>query len=302
VRGHEMRRSKRWLATLVAVSAWIAGCYRAAPQPPPTVVVSTAATPDIDREIARAATVNKPLLVVVAESGKSPEDDAILPVVKEKMAAAGSDRFVLAFLDLSASRNRATAARFHVVDTPMLVCLSPKGIIVSRDEKPIPGGLISKRLETMSQQSAQLDAKLARLEAAAKKNARDPQAQLDLADFLSAQQNAREAIPCYEGVAHAATVDGPLRIRARVALSRAHLWIAEGEKARHEAEGLLTEFGPKSPQAQAAGKLMLGLLDARRKHVDLARRELEEAIAAAPDSEYARDAREALANLSAKVK
>ena len=75
-----MRRSKRWLATLVAVSAWVAGCYRAAPQSPPIVAVTTAATPDIDREIARAATVNKPLLVVVAESGKSPEDDAILPV------------------------------------------------------------------------------------------------------------------------------------------------------------------------------------------------------------------------------
>jgi hypothetical protein len=200
-------------------------------------------------------------------------------------------------LDLNVSRNRATAARFHIVDTPLLICLSPKGLIVSRDEKSLTKDLVLKRVEEVGPKAVELDAKLAALKETVVNNASDANAQLALADFLRERQNMREAIPHLAVVAHAETADTALRIRAWVDLARAHLWIAEGEKARHEAQDLIAVLGPKHPEARAGAQLILALQDARAKRTTLAQQGFQAVVAAAPASVYAKEAAEELAKL-----
>jgi hypothetical protein len=88
-----------------------------------------------------------------------------------------------------------------------------------------------------------------------------------------------------------------LRIDAWVSLCRAHLWIGEPEKARHEAKDLIATIGPTSPEAIAGGNLVLGLQDITAKRYALAHDEFEAAIAAAPRSTYADTAANELAHL-----
>jgi tetratricopeptide (TPR) repeat protein len=147
-----------------------------------------------------------------------------------------------------------------------------------------------------------LDVKLGLLAQAASQNPNEAQTQFDVADFLLARQNAYEAIPYLEIVARNAAADTTLRIRAWIALARAHLWVGEPEKGRHEAENLITVLGGKTGDARAAGKLVLGIQDAAAKRTALAREELGEATAAAPDSIYGRQAVEELAKLPGATK
>jgi hypothetical protein len=119
---------------------------------------------------------------------------------------------------------------------------------------------------------------------------------LALADFLLSHQNPREAIP-HLANARSESANPDQRVRAWVELARAHLWIAEPEKGRHEANDLIAVLGPKIAEAQAGGNLVLGLQDANAKRFALARRELEAAVAASPESEYGKQAAEALAKL-----
>jgi hypothetical protein len=203
-------------------------------------------------------------------------------------------------LDLSVSRNRATAARFHIADAPLLVFLSPRGVILSRDEKPLTSDLLLQRLAEATHQAAEVDAQLAALQEAVA--AGEPDAELRLADFLLAHHNAREAIGHLASVAGSAEIAKDVRVRAWVALARAHLWIGEPEKCRHVVHDLLATLGPQMPQAVAGGNLVLGLQDAAAKRVALARHEFAAAIAAAPASDYARLAADAAAKLPSEAK
>ena len=89
---------------------------------------------------------------------------------------------------------------------------------------------------------------------------------------------------------------------AWVALARTHLWIAEPEKGRHEAQELMTVLGPKSMEAYAGCYLALGIQDGSAKRIALARREFQAAMAAAPQSVYAKQAAQALAALPGEAK
>ena len=88
------------------------------------------------------------------------------------------------------------------------------------------------------------------------------------------EQNMREAIPHLASVAQSETVDTTLRIRAWVDLARAHLWIGEAEKGRHQAEALIAEWGHRKPEGLAGGKLVLASHDARGKRIARARQNL----------------------------
>jgi hypothetical protein len=262
-----------------------------------TALLPNAAAPDLDAEIARASEDKRPLLVLVTELGKSGADDDAHAILESSHLKNKTQSVGYVLLDLNVSRNRATAARFHVIDTPLLVCLSPKGVIVSRDEKSLTKDLVLKRIEELGPKAVELDAKLATLRETVVNNSSDFKAQLALADFLRERQNLREAIPHLAAVAHAETAETALRIRAWVDLASAHLWVAEGEKCRHEAEDLIAVLGAKNPEAQAGGKLCLALQDLRGKRTALARQGFLAAIAAAPGSDYAKEASEELARL-----
>jgi hypothetical protein len=288
-------------AVTLAILVLFAGC-RTKSEVPASIPVSSAAAPDLDAAIIQASDTKRPMLVLIVESGKSDADDEAQQLLDAANLGSNSDHIVAVLLDRSVSRNRATAARFHVSETPVLFCLSPKGVIISRDEKPLSMDLVRKRIDEAGPRAVELDAKLALLEEAVAQNATDTTAQLALADFLREQQNMREAIPHLTVVAHSETAATPLRIRAWVDLARAHLWIAEPEKGRHEAEALIAVLGPKAPEAQAGGKLVLATQDAKANRTALARQEFKEATAAAPESVYAREAGEGLARLPKEEK
>ncbi|WP_165223978.1 hypothetical protein [Aquisphaera insulae] len=254
------------------------------------------ATPDLDGEIARAGELRRPLLVLIAESSKSDADDAARGLLDASNLGSEADRLVPVLLDLRASRNRAMAARFHALETPVLLVLSPGGVVVSRDEKPLTRELVLRRIDEGRLRAGDLDARLALLEAPVTKDGADLKARIALAEFLQGRQNLREAIPHLAAVAHADAADAALRVRAWVDLARAHLWIGEPEKGRHEAESLIA-WGAKAPEARAGGELVLATQDAKAGRTARARQEFQAAIAAAPESDYARLARDGLARL-----
>jgi len=263
---------------------------------------SSAATPDLDAEIARASQLQRPILLLIAESGLSKADDQALALFATLAVKNSRESIVSVLLDVSISRNRVEAAWFHATNTPVLVGLSPKGVIITRDQRPLTKELVLSRIEEIKQRAQELDAKFASLEEAAAKDGNDATAQLALADFLLAQKNAREAIPHLEVVAHNEAADTTVRVRAWVELAGAHFWIMEVEKGRHEANDLIAILGPKTPDARAGGNLVLGMQDANPRHMALARRELEAAMAAAPNSDYSNQAAEALAKLPGEAK
>jgi uncharacterized protein (TIGR02996 family) len=252
---------------------------------------------DLDAAIAHAFESKRPILVLIVDSGLGAADNDARAFLEDPRVQGKRDRMTSVLIDLRVSRNRATAARFHVTDTPMLVCLSPKGVIVHRDEKPITIDLLLERIDDTVHGGYELDNQFASLEEAIAKNPNDPTARLNLADFLLDHHNAREAIASLASVAGSESVETSVRVRASVARARAHLWIAEPEKGRHVADDLIATLGQKSPEARAGGSLVLGLQDANAKRVALARREFEEAIAAAPESVYAKQAADAISKL-----
>ena len=288
-------------AVVLAIVALLAGC-RSGPDSSPPSVINNAPTPDLDAEIARASILRQPILILVTESGQSHADARARTLFENVAVKSKGESIVPVLLDLSVSRNRAMAARFHITNTPLLLGLSPMGLIVTRDQTPLTKELVRNRINDLAQRAQELDAKLALLEDAAARNGNDPTAQLQLADFLLSHQNAREAIPHLAAVAGSEAADPARRVRAWVELARAHLWIAEPEKARHEAEDLIAALGPKIAEARAGGNLVLGMQDANAKRMAVARQELDAAIAAAPESEYARQAAEALAKFPGEGK
>jgi hypothetical protein len=288
-------------AIFFAMLALLAGCRSQSNLSSPSATLS-AATPDLDAEIARASNLHRPILLLIAESGLSKADDQAQALFETWAVKDNRESIVSVLLDVGVSRNRVEAAWFHATNTPVLVGLSPRGVIMTRDQMPITKELVLSRIENIKQRAREMDAKFAPLEEAAAKDGNDVTAQLELADFLLAQRNAREAIPHLAAVAHSESADPARRVRAWVELARAHFWIAEPEKGRHEAQDLITVLGPKMAEARAGGNLTLGTQDATAKRMALARREFEAAIAAAPESDYAKQAAEALAKLPGEAK
>jgi len=252
---------------------------------------------DLEEVLGRAFAVKQPVILLVIEAGRSPADDEARALLESPEVKAKRDRAITVLLDMSVARTRAVAARFHVMATPLLLCLSSRGIIVSRDEKPVAQDLLLQRIDEVAQQAPEVDAKFAALVKGMGTNPKDADAQFALTDFLLAHHNAFEAIPHLEGLAHAKANAPAVRIRAWVDLARAHYWIGEAEKGRHEAEDLLTTLGSTENEARAGGNLVLGLHDAEGKRMAAARREFGEAITAAPESSYGRQAAGELAKL-----
>jgi hypothetical protein len=261
---------------------------------------SAMADSELDNALQRSAQLKEPLIILVAESGQSHADDAALKLMDSPAIAAMTKQVVTVVLDLSVSRNRAVAARFHPVETPLLLCLSSEGVIISRDEKHISKSELLKRIEDARQHGAELDAKLDQLREDAAKGGDGTEARLRLSDFLLQHRNSFEAIPVLEGVVHSKTNSPPARVRAWVSLARAHLWVMEVEKARHEADDLIATLGQEDPEAIAGGNLIHGIQDANGKRAALAREEFRAAIAASPDSAYGKEAKEALVKLPKK--
>jgi hypothetical protein len=286
---------------VLAIVTLLAGCRSESNSSAPGVLHS-AATPDLDAEIARASNLRQPILILVTESGKSRADNRARALFDTVALKDKGPSIVPVLLDLSLSRNRAVAARFHVTNTPLLLGLSPTGLIVTRDQKPLTEELLRNRTAEVERKAPDLDAKLMSLWLATTSKRINPAAQLALADFLLSHQNAREAIPHLANVARFDTADPDQRVRAWVELARAHLWIAEPEKGRHEANDLIATLGPNIAEARAGGNLVLGMQDANAKRFALARRELEAAVAASPESEYAKQAAEALAKIHGEGK
>jgi hypothetical protein len=282
----------RGAAVVLAASFLVAGCHVGS-YLPASWSISTPA--ELEAAVARASELKKPLVVLVAEAEASRADDrAIAALNSEVKQQTNGVAFVL--LDVSVSRTRATAARFHALETPVLLCLSSRGIVISRDGAPITRSLIEQRVSDAARQSPVTDEMLQSYAHMAAVGA-DAPSQLKLTDFLLAHHNAFEAIPKLEAVAHSDAAPAALRVRAWVDLARAHLWIGEAEKGRHEAEALMATLGTTTPEALAGGNVVLGVQDATAKRAALARTEFEAAVAAAPDSPYGRQASEALANL-----
>lgn len=257
---------------------------------------------DLDLYQAHAAGLNQPLLLLVAESDASRSDNRARALVASLAKKNLQDKCVVLSLDLAISRNRATVGRFHVTNTPVLFCLSPKGIIVSRDEGTLTRKIVLQRVEEAREQSPELDSRLTTLEAAVNTQTNNVTAIFKLTDFLLAHQNDFEAIPWLETIAHSKAHSPADRVTAWVELARAHLWIAEPEKCRHEAENMMATLGTVTPEAQSGGELVLGLQDAALKRPARARQEFEEAVTAAPESSYGKEATRALTALPPELR
>src|SRR5580704_12002941 len=135
---------RRAAMSLVASAALLAGC-RAEPITPALEPAPNNASVDLDAGLSAAFDLRQPVLVLIAERGHSAddqpdaasEDDKAIALLEDAAVKTKLDRITPVLIDLGISRNRATAARFHITDfdTPMLVCLTPRGLILSRDEK-----------------------------------------------------------------------------------------------------------------------------------------------------------------------
>lgn len=239
-----------------------------------------------------------PLAVLTVDPSRGENDRAAAGAFRSvRSASPAANPAVFSLLELTESRSRALAAPLHALEAPTLVCLSPAGVIVSRDEGTITPQLVRQRIEEAAAQSPALDQHLADLQAAVDARPTDAAASMQLADFLLAHHNEQQAIPHVEDVARDDAADVSVRVRAWVALGRAHLWVVEPEKARHAAQALMAALGPRSADAIAGGNLVRGLQDTKAKRYDRAGEELRAAVAAAPDSDYGREAAELLAKL-----
>ena len=255
----------------------------------------------LDAAYVRASGSHLPLVLLVAEPGATRADDNAWAMLRNselrKTLRKTTNQVVASRLDMSISRNRAQLTRFHVIRTPLLLCLSPQGILVSRDVPPITEKLISTRIEELVRRAPELDAKFASLEQAVARDTNNAAARSALADFLLGQQNALEAIAHLEVIAHSERNPVNQRTRAWIELARAHLWVGEPEKARQEAQSLDAALGARDSQARAGSKLILGIHDANLKRPDQARQEFQSAIDLAPGSPYAREAAQLLEEL-----
>src|SRR5581483_1860479 len=183
-----------------------------------------AATPvDLEAKQSLAAKFDSPLVILVVESGRSRADNNAMTIFGTPTFTGAAEGVTTAGLDIRNSRNRATVERFHLQRTPLLLCLSSRGIIISRDDREVTADLAAARARQALEQGPGLDEQFAALKEAARENPTNAGAQFHLTDFLMAHGNAAEAIPILAGLAHAEAAAPRDRIRAWVELGRAHL-------------------------------------------------------------------------------
>ena len=272
-------RSSRAALVLTTLGVWLAGCADHHPtDSPPTDPVAAA--------LHRGRTV----VVLIADPGRSAADRAAIASFPTGLPAGATP----VLLSLADSRSRAWAAPYHPSATePTAVALSPAGLLLSHADAadPVPGlyfGVSLRKGE--DRDAAGLDADYTAMRDAVTRSPNDVNAREALIDFLLFLQNDREAIPHLDHVAHDTSADLAVRVRAWTELGRAHLWVGEPEKARHAAQALIAELGPRTPDAIAGGNLVRGLQDTKAKRYDRAGDELYAAVAASPQSPYGREA------------
>lgn len=282
---------------LACVSAF-AGCQHTAGPPVTPPNAAPGAPAQMEEATAAARKSGLPLVVLAVDPSRDEKDRAAVAAFRSaRSAPRAANAAVFSLLELTDSRNRALAAPLHGLDAPTLVCLSPTGVTVSRDEGAITPELVRQRVEEAAAQAPALDRRLADLNTAVDARPADVAARTQLADFLLAHHDEQQAIPHLEHVAHDEAADVSVRVRAWVALGRAHLWVVEPEKARHAAQALMATLGPRSAEAMAGGNLVRGLQDTKARRYDRAGEELRAAVAVSPASDYGREAAELLAKL-----
>jgi hypothetical protein len=293
----------RSCCTLLFCAAMLVGCCVSRPMQRSTAV-------DIDTEIAKAADANTPMVLLIGDFGPGGDDEKDRHLLSDPVIVSRSQGVKLLAIDLSVSSNRAMAARYHIAKPPILVCLSPMGLIVSRDEAPLTPTLAVKRMDGLPRRAAALDQTFSRLKDLLD-NQRDITAKTGvepgvqsrgkpiapIAAFLLDHHNDLQAIPYLYELSSSDSVSIKQRVDAWVSLARARLWIAEPEKARHEARNLIETLGPQFSDAVAGGNFVLGLQDAIAKRFGLARQEFQAAVTASPESVYAKQATIELAKL-----
>ncbi len=217
------KKSRRFRAAwLFAALLLAAGSESALALPKPDRIITPV---DLTATQARASQVNRPLLLLVAEPGSSRADDNARDALDSRGVRQETDgKALLAVVDLGVSQARATAARFHPLETPLLVCLSPRGMVLSRSQKPITKEVILEQLRRTIEESLETDRKFEALKKAADDSKSDSSAHLALADFLMERNNAFEAIPILTVIAHSGEIPAALRIRVWADLVRAHYW------------------------------------------------------------------------------
>lgn len=285
------------------------GC-RSEPEGPvaATPALEPLGSADLDATLEEARAKHQPVLVVVTEVGQRPSearlsariDDAGVRdrIHDDTVVRETATRFAIVDLDLHVSRSRALAARYHLKATPLLVALSPRGVVVRRDEGDTTRESLLAHLDDALERGPAVDARLVALEAKVAAAPDDVDARLAVAGFLIGQESWREAIPHLEVVAHDARAEAAVRVHAWVDLARAHYWCGESEKGLHTARALIAELGPSDPEAIAGGNLVIARRHMETNRPDLARTELDRAIAAAPESVYGKQAREERDKLS----
>jgi hypothetical protein len=247
---------------------------------------------DLDAELASAG--GKPAVILIGEFGPTGKDAQYRDLLDQLYLEQYTRNYKAVKIDLSYSPNRAQAARYHLTETPIMICLSPKGIIVSRDTGELVGGKLAvTRLMNLPPLAQELDASFKLLSTGPDGSAPD----MECGDFLMWSQNKREAIPYFAKVASSRGAGINQQIDARVKMARAHLWIGEPEKARHEAKELIATLGADYVTAVAGGNFVLGLQDATAKRFALARHEFETAVQAAALTDYGKQAVIELAKL-----
>lgn len=306
-----MRASRLAASLALLLLAAVAGCRSSEPAPPASPPpAGSPPAPDLDAELARARAAGIPLLLVVTEPGRSAADDAAHELAHDPGIRRWTDqrvggypqreRAIVLDLDLGVSKNRATAMRYHLGETPYFVTLSSRGVVVHRGVSPFQAAELRVALyEAETGEGPALDRKLDELEAAALTHPDDPAAHLAVADFLIARGNLREPVPHLAAVVHT-TADFPLekRIAAWAELARCHFRAHEVEKGRAAARELISTLGPTSPDARAAGAWVQAEREIEYAHPKPALALLDEAIAASPDSIWGKRAAEARAKLA----
>lgn len=300
-----MKSSRRSFQGCLSAIALLAGCHASSQR---NGAPETAAEPP-EQTLRRAADAARekrlPLFVVVYDPAR---DAGELVDYAASIVRAGGVSPLLhgdaliaigAALSLSDSRSRAAAAPLHAVDAPTLVLRSPGGVGLSRDEGELSIAMLNDRVTRAATQMSAEDATFARLSAAVEERPAEVARRVALADYLLAHDNARLAIPHLRLVADDAGAHVAVRVHAWTAMARAHLWMIEPEKARYASQALIDQLGPTTPLAIAGGNLVRGLQDTRAKRFGRARDELNAAVAAAPDSEYGREAAALLLKLPA---
>ncbi len=203
-------------AAVLAIACLASLGLPAAGVPEPGIPEAAAEGPGLDAALLQAREHQQPIMVVVAEDGRSPADAEVLARFREGGIRSHLGTTLLVVLDLGSSRVRAEAARFHMADVPLLLVLSSHGIIESRDEAPIDDALILRRLMYAEHIGFELDTRLAELEERVEALPEDLHGRMKLARFLISRRNAREAIPHLAVIRASAQADLPLRVQAAV--------------------------------------------------------------------------------------